>query len=61
METTIKNNVQSVSNETKQVISVENQVSNEGISVEDASTTKALKQSAYSPSLPKVLKNGYLL
>lgn len=43
METTIKNNVQSVSNETKQVISVENQVSNEGISVEDASTTKSSK------------------
>ena len=43
METTIKKNAQSVSNETEQVISVENQVSNEGISVEDASTTKSSK------------------
>lgn len=43
METTIKNNVQSVSNETKQAINVENQVTNEGISVEDASTTKSSK------------------
>lgn len=43
MKTTIKNNVQSVSNETRQAINVENQVSNEGVSVEDATTTKSAK------------------
>lgn len=45
METTIKNNVQSVSNETRQAINVENQVSNEGINVTDATTTKGIKKS----------------
>lgn len=43
MKTTIKNNVQSVSNETRQAINVENQVSNEGVSVEEATTTKSAK------------------
>ena len=43
METTNKKNAQSVSNETEQVISVENQVSNEGINVQDATTTKSAK------------------
>lgn len=43
METTIKKNAQSVSNETKQVINVENQVTNEGINVQDATTTKSAK------------------
>lgn len=45
METTIKKNAQSVSNETKQAINVENQVTNEGINVQDATTTKGIKQS----------------
>ncbi|WP_278996365.1 hypothetical protein [Prevotella disiens] len=61
MKTTIKNNVQSVSNETKQSISVENQVSNECISVEDATTTKSAKakciQSEPSESPKKRLLN----
>lgn len=43
METTIKKNAQSVSNETKQVINVENQVTNEGINVTEATTTKSSK------------------
>lgn len=45
METTIKKNAQSVSNETKQAINVENQVTNEGINVTDATTTKGIKRS----------------
>lgn len=43
METTNKKNAQSVSNETKQAINVENQVTNEGINVTDATTTKGCK------------------
>lgn len=43
METNNKKNAQSVSNETKQVINVENQVTNEGINVQDATTTKGVK------------------
>ena len=43
METTNNKNAQSVSNETKQEINVENQVSNEGINVTDATTTKGVK------------------
>lgn len=43
METTNKKNAQSVSNETKQEINVENQVTNEGINVTDATTTKGVK------------------
>lgn len=61
METTSKKNAQSVSNETKQVISVENQVSNEGINVTDATTTKGVKtncsQSEPSESPKKRLLN----
>lgn len=43
METTNNKNTQSVSNETKQAINVENQVTNEGINVQDATTTKSAK------------------
>lgn len=43
METNNKKNAQSVSNETKQEINVENQVTNEGINVTDATTTKGVK------------------
>lgn len=42
METT-NNKKQNVSNETKQAINVENQVTNEGINVTDATTTKGCK------------------
>lgn len=42
METT-NNKKQNVSNETKQAINVENQVINEGINVDDATTTKSSK------------------
>lgn len=43
METTNNKNTQSVSNETKQAINVENQVTNEGVNVQDATTTKSAK------------------
>lgn len=43
METTNNKNAQSVSNETKQAINVENQLTNEGINVTDATTTKGCK------------------
>lgn len=61
METTIKKNAESVSNETKQAINVENQVANEGINVQDATTTKSAKakciQSEPSESPKKRLLN----
>lgn len=43
MKTTNKKNAQSVSSETTQMINVANQVTNEGINVEDATTTKGCK------------------
>ncbi|KGF50325.1 hypothetical protein [Prevotella disiens] len=43
MKTTNEKNAQSVSSETTQMINVANQVTNEGINVEDATTTKGCK------------------
>lgn len=61
METTNKKNAQGVSDETKNEIKVNNQVANEGINVQDATTTKGVKttcvQSEPSESPKKRLLN----
>ncbi len=45
METTNKQNAQGVSNASKNEIKINNEVTNEGISVQDATTTKGVRQS----------------